>query len=339
MRIVRLPNRRRAVLGTVAVTAVLASVLAVTSVGNAATYPNPGKVTGDITGVHDPSMIKAADGTYMLFSTDNWLEIRTSTDRINFKKAGSVWPNGASWTYPFTLSDNRKYLWAPDISFHNGKYYLYYAASSLGSRNSAIFLATSTTGKSGSWTNLGIVMQTSSANKYNAIDPNLIVDASGRWWLSFGSWGTGIKMIRIDSATGKQHAGDKTLYAIAQRTSGSQALEAPYIERHGSYYYLFTSWDHCCAGTKSDYKTKVGRSTTITGPYVDKSGKALTASGGTEVLATHGTIYGPGHPAVLHDTDGDLLIYHYYYSDATPLTGKLGINLMGYDSAGWPYVY
>jgi arabinan endo-1,5-alpha-L-arabinosidase len=324
-----------AVLGALAAGAVAVRA----PVANAATYPNPGLVTGDITAVHDPSMLKTPSGTYILVSTDQYLQIRTSTDRINFTRVGSVWPNGAPWTAPFTSPSNPGYLWAPDISYHNGKYYLYYSASTLGSRNSAIFLATSPTAMPGTWTNLGIVVQTSSANNYNAIDPNLFVDSAGRWWLSFGSWGTGIKMIRLDPATGKRSSADTTLYGIARRSGSTTAEEAPYIVQHGSFYYLYVSWDLCCQGTRSTYRIMVGRSTSITGPYTDRNGTAMNSSGGTEILAAHGTIYGPGHEAIMHDTDADVLIYHYYYSDSTPLTGKLGINLIGYDSANWPYVY
>ena len=127
-----------------AVVAVAAALLGVPA-AQAADYPDPGYVTGDITAVHDPSMIRAADGSYLLYSTDQYLQIRRSTDRIHFTKIGSVFPGGAPWTAPFTDPANPGYLWAPDISFHNGKYYLYYAASTLGSRNSAIFLATSPT--------------------------------------------------------------------------------------------------------------------------------------------------------------------------------------------------
>ena len=182
-------------------------------------------------------------------------------------------------------------------------------------------------------------MRTSTSDDYNAIDPNLFVDSSGRWWLSFGSWWTGIKLIRLDPATGKRSASDTALRSIAQRTGSTTAEEAPYIIQHGGYYYLFVSWDLCCQGTKSTYRVMVGRSTSVTGPYVDRAGVRMTAGGGTQILASHGDVHGPGHVAVLHDTDADVLVYHYYYSDAPPLTGKLGINLVGYDSAGWPYVY
>ena len=80
----------------------------------------------------------------------------------------------------------------------------------------------------------------------------------------------------------------------------------------------------------------VGRSTSITGPYTDRSGTALTAGGGTQVLAGHGSIHGPGHHAVLAGNDANVLFYHYYANSGASF---LGINLIGYDSAGWPYVY
>jgi arabinan endo-1,5-alpha-L-arabinosidase len=215
----------------------------------AAEYPNPIAVSGD-TRVHDPTIVKTPGGSYIVASTGTNLELRTSTDRVNWRRAGVVWPNGAPWTDPFTGGTD--VLWAPDISYRNGQYYLYYSASSFGSQNSAIFLATSPTGAAGSWTNLGIVHQTSSANDYNAIDPNLVVDSAGQWWLTFGSFWSGIKMIRIDPATGKQSGSDRTVYALATRPlSVEGAVEAPFIVQRGGYYYLFVSFDFCCRGTNS----------------------------------------------------------------------------------------
>jgi arabinan endo-1,5-alpha-L-arabinosidase len=296
-----------------------------------ASYPNPGTVTGDV-GVHDPSAVKKPAGGYVLAHTGTNLTLKTSSDRIAWRNAGSVFPGGASWTLPYTGGGN--VLWAPDISLHNGQYYLYYAASTFGSQHSAIFLATSPTGASGSWTNRGLIIETTASSDYNAIDPNLVVDDQGRWWLTLGSFWTGIKMIRLDPATGRR--ADTTLLSVAQRTGSSTAIEAPYIFRHGAYYYLWVSFDLCCQGASSTYRTMVGRSTSVTGPYVDRNGTAMTAGGATQVLAGHGSIHGPGHEALLTDTDGDILVYHWYADNGSSL---LGINRIGYDSAGWPFVY
>ncbi|MEV4355352.1 arabinan endo-1,5-alpha-L-arabinosidase [Nonomuraea sp. NPDC049625] len=295
-----------------------------------AAYPNPGRVTGDI-GVHDPSVVKRPDGSYLLVHTGDNITIKTSTDRTAWHNAGVVFPGGAPWTTSYTGGSTS--LWAPDISYRNGRYYLYYSASTFGSRNSAIFLATSTTGASGSWANQGMIISTTSSSNYNAIDPNLVVDAQGRWWLSFGSFWTGIKLIQLDPATGKRLG--TSITGLAQRT-GTTAIEAPFIFRHGSYYYLWVSFDACCQGASSTYRIMVGRSSSVTGPYVDRNGVAMTSGGGTQVLAGHGSVHGPGHQAVVPDSDAEVLYYHYYADNGAPL---LGINLLGYDSAGWPFVY
>src|SRR5437588_495331 len=121
-------------------------------------YVNPDYVTGSIT-VHDPAMIRTTNGTYYVFSTTitggRGIEMRSSTDRIHFTDAGNAFATIPSWTNTYNKGSGS--LWAPDISYHNGKYWLYYAASSFGSNNSAIGLATSTTAAPRSWIDQAIV--------------------------------------------------------------------------------------------------------------------------------------------------------------------------------------
>lgn len=301
-----------------------------------ASYIGPGVISGTTT-IHDPSMVKTASGTYYAFSTTlsgTNLQMRSSTDRTHFTDAGRVFSTIPSWTN--TYNGGNGVLWAPDVSFHNGKYWLYYAASTFGSQKSAIGLATSTTAAPGSWSDQGVVYTSSSGSDYNAIDPALVVDTSGKWWLSLGSFWTGIKMIQIDPATGKQLSSNTTRYSIAQRPP-STAIEASFIYPHGGYYYVFASFDTCCSGTSSTYHIVVGRSASITGPYTDRGGLSMTQGGGTILLSTHANVVGPGGQVVMHDTDGDLLVYHYYDGNHNG-TATLGLNLLGWDSAGWPYV-
>ncbi|WP_271189603.1 family 43 glycosylhydrolase, partial [Dactylosporangium matsuzakiense] len=113
-------------------------------------------------------------------------------------------------------------------------------------------------------------------------------------------------------------------------------IEAPFVSKHGAYYYQYVSFDLCCKGASSTYRVMVGRSTSPTGPFLDRSGKDMNSGGGTQVLAGHGSIHGPGHEAVLADADGDYLVYHYYADSGASF---LGINHIGYDAAAWPYVY
>jgi arabinan endo-1,5-alpha-L-arabinosidase len=292
-------------------------------------YPSPITVTGSV-GVHDPTIVERQDGTYLVAYTGNYIALKTSKDRIDYTEAGPAFPKGAAWTLPYTNGSTT--LWAPDLSFHDGLYYMYYSASTFGSNHSAIFLATSKTGDPGTWTNKGLVIESKAGDNYNAIDPNLFVDGSGHWWLTFGSFWSGIQQVEVAAGTGLPI--DTNVRLIAGR--GGDAIEAPFLFLHGGYYYLYVSFDKCCQGASSTYRTMVGRSTTPTGPFVDKAGKPMAEGGGTEVLAGHDAVHGPGHPAVFTDNDSDVLVYHYYVDSGA---SQLGINLISYDSAGWPFLH
>jgi len=313
----------------------LAMIPGAASLGAAAAgYPDPLPVQGD-TIVHDPSMAATRDGTYIVAHTGDGLPLKTSRDRTTWHDAGVVWPDGAPWTLPYT--GGAATLWAPDISRHHGRFYLYYAASSFGSQHSAIFLATSRTGAAGSWTNRGLVIGSDATVDYNAIDPNLLADGPGAWRLTFGSFWTGIKQIRLNPATGLPYAPDPPVRALADReTTPPGAIEAPFVVRHDGRHYLFVSFDFCCQGAASTYRIMVGRSRAAGGPYVARDGTPMLAGGGTEILAGHGAIHGPGGQSVFAGPGGDILVYHYYADDGTP---HLGLNRLGWDAAGWPYVH
>jgi arabinan endo-1,5-alpha-L-arabinosidase len=140
-------------------------------------------------------------------------------------------------------------------------------------------------------------------------------------------------MISINPSTGLRSGSN--LLSLARRTEAGGAVEAPTITRRGNYYYLWVSFDRCCNGAASTYRVMVGRSTSVTGPYTDRNGRAMMSGGGTQVLASHGSIHGPGHQAVFTDTDADVIVYHYYANNGAAL---LGINLIRYES-DWPVIY
>ena len=300
-----------------------------------------GGPAGDIRHVHDPTVIEEA-GRFYLFSTRAGISVRCSEDLVRWRLCGDVFGHIPQWAVEEV--PGLRGLWAPDISYFNGRYHLYYSASTFGSNRSAIGLVTNQTldpsSENYAWKDQGKVIGSSGSDDWNAIDPNVVLDEAGQPWLSFGSFWGGIKLRKLDPATGKLSTQDETLYALASRPRSKElpgAVEAPAIVRRNGYYYLFVSFDFCCRGAKSTYNVRVGRSRRVTGPYVDRGGRALTEGGGTLVVEGGGRWAGPGHCAVLQTKGGDKLVYHAYDTEwrGTP---TLRIADLFWDKEGWPTV-
>ncbi|MES2464766.1 MAG: family 43 glycosylhydrolase [Armatimonadota bacterium] len=289
--------------------------------------------------VHDPVLAKEA-GVYYLFSTGRGITLHTSKDRLLWQRQGRVFPDSIPWTVE-TIPGSTDHYWAPDISFFNGKWHLYYSVSTFGKNRSAIGLATNKTldprRPDYQWKDEGLVVESKPGDDWNAIDPNIALDDKKQPWLSFGSFWGGIKLQKLDPATGKL-AKPTTLYSLSSRprtAGGVGAVEAPFILRHGSFYYLFVSFDFCCKGIDSSYNIRVGRAAKITGPYLDREGKPMMEGGGTLVRASASRWRGPGHNAVYRENDKDWLVYHAYDADDNGAS-KLLIEELPWDKEGWP---
>lgn len=289
--------------------------------------------TGDVDRVHDPCIIRDGDA-YYLFSTHGTIGIRRSTDLVEWERIGSVFEELPAWTREAV--PRVRGLWAPDISFFDDEFHLYYSVSSFGSNRSCIGLATNKTLDPKSphyrWIDRGMVIASKPGrDNWNAIDPNIVLDEKEVPWLSFGSFWSGNKLCRLDRKTGTR--ADDQLYSIAGRDGG--AIEAPFIIRKQGYYYQFVSFDYCCRGVRSTYKIMVGRSKKVTGPYVDRAGKPMMKGGGTLILAGYGRFRGPGHNAVLREKEADWLVHHFYDAEARGRS-KLQIRRLVWDKDGWP---
>lgn len=286
--------------------------------------------------IHDPVIIREGD-TWYAFGTGYSIPMYKSRDGGRFSDAGLVFLFNPEWHRDYlTLADDS--LWAPDIIKWNGYYYLYYSVSTFGSNISVIGLARNKTLDSKSedyeWEDLGPVINSTADDYYNCIDPNVVVDENGWPWLSFGSFWGGLKLIKLDPETMKPLEGEE-LHSIARR-EGSGAIEAPFITYRDGYYYLYASTDFCCRGLDSTYKIVVGRSESVTGPYLDRDGKDMMEGGGT-LLVTAGEKYkGPGHCAVYQSGDTAILMYH-AYSVARNGEAQMRIDKLYFDEEGWPY--
>lgn len=295
----------------------------------AGTSPTSLKLTGAL-GTHDP-VVLFVDGMYYEFQTGRGVPTKTSSDLLRWTNGPSVFAQNPPWVAQQVAGATD--LWAPDISRFNGKVHLYYSASTFGSNKSCIGHATRDSLTSGSWQDQGSVVCSNAGgakDDWNAIDPNLVVDEAGTPWLSFGSFWSGIKLVKL-TPEGKR--ADNEVTALAGRKNGG-AIEAPFIVRRCGYYYLFVSFDKCCSGADSTYRVMVGRSKDVTGPYVDRAGTAMREGGGTQVVAGAGAWEGPGHNAVLRTDKGDYNVYHAYA--AGDGHSELRISQLLWDAEGWP---
>ncbi len=298
--------------------------------------------------VHDPVMIKHA-GTYYLFCTGVGISVFSSLDMKNWKKEKSVFDAPPSWAVE-KIPSFKGHIWAPDISFHNGRYYLYYSVSAFGKNTSCIGLATNKTLDTSSpefkWVDHGKVIQSvPGRDLWNAIDPNLAFDDAQKPWLVFGSFWSGMKLVKLNENL-KELAEPEEWFTVSKRPRdfktedhdpGEAAVEAPFIFKKNGLYYLFVSFDHCCRGAKSTYKVVVGRSDKIQGPYLDKEGKRMDQGGGTLVVEGNASWAGVGHNSTYTFDGKDYIVFH-AYDIADEGKPKLKIEQIQWDGQGWPIV-
>ncbi|WP_298458906.1 family 43 glycosylhydrolase [uncultured Cellulomonas sp.] len=333
-----LPGRGLASLAVLALGLTLTGSPAMADTDPLPVEPGQLALTGDLS-VHDPTMVyDPTSGLYVVASTHN--SIRTApTMNGPWTDVGSV--ARADWT---TSVPNSTTLWAPDLERIGDTFYYYYSQSSFGSLNSAIGVKTTTTpADPSSYVDLGrpvvgsgILGPDDPALEINAIDPELVQDADGTWWMAWGSFRDGIAIQQLGPDL-VSLVGEPTL--LASRLADDNPIEGASVFHRDGYYYLIASWDRCCAGAASTYKVVVGRSTSVTGPYVDQNGVRMDEGGGTVILDTResgpgvtpaGLYRAPGHPDVYTEDGVDYLVYHAYLPANT-----LGIRPMEWRD-GWP---
>lgn len=279
--------------------------------------------------VHDPVMAYE-DGVYYLYCTGHGITQMTSTDRQHWTLSREgVLPNGKipAWTYD-SVPGFETHIWAPDVVKYRGKWYMGYSCSTFGKNTSAIgLLSNKCLSDKDGWKDEGcIVASRGNRDNWNAIDPNFIIDEKGKPWMTWGSFWDGIQLIPLDKTMHpKKGAKPQTIarrHAVGDASAepnptskfaGTNAIEAPFIKRHGGYYYLFVSWDYCCRGIKSNYRVAVGRSKNVSGPYLDRDGKPMLEGGGTLLLEGDKKEYEAlGHCSAYHFPDGDVFFCHGY---------------------------
>ncbi len=305
---------------------------------------------------HDPVMIEE-DGTYYVFTTGPGITVWASEDMENWLRRPAVFDPHPAWV-PVEIPEFAGHMWAPDIVEHDGLYYLYYSVSAFGRNTSAIGVATNVTLDSEDpdyeWIDHGKILRSyPGLNNWNAIDAAVTEDRDGTPYLSFGSFWSGLQLVRMMPNRLALAESPEDFKTIASRVddpdapmppggyhagAGDGAVEAPFIFEKGDYFYLFISIDSCCRGAESDYKMAVGRSREIEGPYVDREGVPLLHGGGTIILTGDEDWYAVGHNAVYTFDGQDYIVFHGYDASTERGLPRLRIEPLEWTIDGWPVV-
>lgn len=321
--------------------AVVATLFAA-SPASAQSYPYP-QIGGDVGPAADPSLLikPVSNGVYEWYLYSTFNQSRLSADRRNFVRQPDAVIPKPEWWKQYNVNGNP---WAPDVSFHGGKHWMYYSVSNPLKQHSAIGLATSTDGRPGTWADQGPILTTREGDPDtgpNALDPSAFVDYSGNRWLVFGSYFGGIYVTRLDNSTGRVI--DPANVTNVAKNPAANAVEGANVVKHGGAYYLFASYGNCCGGHDSTYHVKVGRSTSPTGPFVDRNGASMLTGAGTMVIQGHDWVVGPGGQSVVWDPaeQREKFVYHYVdrrLPDDVGEARRLAIDNLMWDASGWPYV-
>lgn len=327
-------------------------------------------------GVHDPSMIKHDDRYYM-FHTGRGISNWVSRDMINWIRLDPVFESAPEWTQDVVPEFENHIWAPSISFHNGTYYLYYSVSSFGRNNSAIGLVTNQTLNPDDpefEWEDQGIVIESvPGRDMWNAIDATLSFDEDGTPWLAFGSHWMGIKLVQLEDdlktvaitpegnewyTIAERHrywklderdAGDSAnpeldyddLYPNAildlNRQSENGAIEAPFIFKKGDYYYLFVSWDRCCRGENSTYKVVVGRSTDITGPYLDKAGQRMDYGGGSLVVKGNDEYAAVGHNSVYTFDGTDYLVAHGYdLSDEG--RSKLVILEVTWDDDGWPVV-
>ncbi len=280
----------------------------------------------------DPNLVQA-NGYFYAYSTQaNWtrdsaggpyvIPILRSKNLVDWQFVGDALQKKPDWK-------EKGGIWAPDVSFYNGKYYLYYSFSTWGDPNPGIGVATANNPE-GPFTDHGKLFLSKEIGVDNSIDPVLFVDKN----IPYLIWGSfhGIYGVEL-SADGLQVKGEK--FALA-----GTAYEGSFIYEKDNYYYFFGSTGSCCAGEKSTYKVLVGRSSNFKGPYLDQAGKPLLENGGTLLLQQNAGpdgFLGTGHNGdIVTDNKGDTWMVYHAFDRKAPVRRVMLLDKITWND--WPVI-
>ena len=309
------------------------------------TYKNP--VYGS--DFPDPTVQRASDGTFYAYATG--CKAKKSTDLVKWSDVSGV-ISRPTWNDSTKADGSKDYysLWAADVSYVDGKYVCFYA-SALWGNGSRTGIGVAVGDTPTKFTDKGKVFRSTEIGVKNSIDP-CYVEEFDKKYLVWGSFNDiciaeltddALAIKDFNPINNPQPNGSWTRHKGVTKLAGG-AFEGAMIYKRGQYYYLFCSVGSCCEGENSTYRTVVGRSTKLMGPYTNKQGGAMTSDNYTTIIkgneGSEGRWKGPGHNSeIITDDNGDDWLLYHSYDRNNNFNGRLMLlDKITWGKDGWPTV-
>ena len=320
--------------------ATLFSVLSVMPSSAQKKYSNP--VYGS--DFPDPTVQRALDGTFYAYATG--CKCRKSTDLVNWTNVSGV-IDRPTWNDSTKADGSKDYysLWAADVNYVDGRYICYYASALWGNGSrTGIGVAVGTTPTK--FTDKGKLFRSTEIGVKNSIDP-CYVEEFDKKYLVWGSFNDICIVELTDDAlavknfspiNNPQPNGSWKRHPGVTKLAGG-AFEGAMIYKRGKYYYLFCSVGSCCEGKNSTYRTVVGRSTKLMGPYVNKQGGQMLSDNYTTIISGDDRWKGPGHNSeIITDDEGQTWLLYHSYDSKNNYDGRLMLLDKITWQADWPVI-
>ncbi|MBR4433400.1 MAG: family 43 glycosylhydrolase [Bacteroidaceae bacterium] len=269
--------------------------------------------------IHDPSTIAECDGKYYTFGTGG---------------GGLISEDGWSWHSGAERPGGGA---APDVLKIGDRYLVIYGATGGGlggGHNGRILTMWNRTLDPQSpdfkYTTAVEVASSDGMEDCDAIDPCLMLDpTTGRLWTTYGTYFGNIRLIELDPKTGERVHGN------VEKDIAIDCEATDLIFRDG-WYYLLGTHGTCCDGVNSTYNIVVGRSRSVTGPYLDNVGRDMLNGGGRMVINAGDRVTGPGHFGRTVIADGvEIMSCHYEADFDRSGRSVLGLRPLLWRD-GWP---
>ena len=288
----------------------------------------------------DPTVLRDSDGTFWLYNTADLLAIWRSDDMVSWQRVGSAFneetrPDESRYGY------GKAALWAPEIRVIGGKYVLFFSMwwGDDGTYDGHAVAYAVADSPAGPFDFRGQIINSDPVyppfyGTHHSID-QFYIEHDGKPYLFWGSFrGIYAAELSIDDELNIA-VKPETLVQVA-----GTAYEGSCVYKRGEYYYLFASVGDWTGGMSSTYRTVVGRSENLFGPYVDRNGGRMLDNCFEELIAGNSRFAGTGHNSnIIEDDAGQTWVFYHAYDSTAPDKGRQTmLDLVEWDDEGWPHV-